>query len=83
MIIREENKRDISMIVQGELAFARSKEPDAEYIIELGTILVYELLVQQNIFWFHSDDELTTLFGKPVKINYQDPYVFKLWANNI
>lgn len=83
MVIREENKHDIEMIVQGELAFARSKDPNAEYVIELGARLVDELIFQHDILWSHSDDEITTLFGKPVKINYLEPYVFKLWANNI
>lgn len=87
-MILDRNK-DILSIIKKELDYDLYEGVNAEYEIELGYELVYDLIYQQKMFCdiltfntlvYHKTDKLT-LFGKPLRINYNDPFVFKLWKN--
>lgn len=83
-MILNKNK-DILSIIQRELNYAQCEDVNAEYEIELGSGLLYEIISQQEKMYYdvlvHHKDSKSTLFGEALRINYDDPFVFKLWKN--
>lgn len=77
--------KDILSIIQRELDYAQWEDASAEYEIELGSGLLYEIISQQEKMHYdvlvHHRDSKSTLFGEALRINYDDPFVFKLWKN--
>lgn len=84
-MVLDKNKDILSIIDRG-LAYAYNDAPNAEYEIELGVELLGEIIIQQEkifhkVLDLRSKNEKSTLFGETLRINYNDPYVFKLWKN--
>lgn len=83
-MILNKNK-DILSIIQRELNYAQNEDVNAEYEIELGSGLLYEIISQQEKMYYdvlvHHKTSKSTLFGEALRINYDDPFVFKLWKN--
>ncbi len=83
-MILDKNK-DILSIIKKELDYARYEDVNAEYVIELGYELLDEIIYQQekihyDALVYHKISK-STLFGEALRINYNDPFVFKLWKN--
>lgn len=86
-MVLDKNKDILSIINRG-LAYAQNDDPNAEYEIELGVELLSEIIIQQEKVFYRvldlrSKDEKSTLFDETLRINYNDPYVFKLWKSII
>lgn len=77
--------KDALYKIQNMLTYAQAEDPNTEYEIELGSGLLYEIISQQekmyNDVLVHHKDSKSTLFGEVLRINYDDPFVFKLWKN--
>ncbi len=83
-MILNKNK-DILSIIQRTLDYAQYEDANVEYEIELGSGLLYEIISQQEKMYHdvlvHHKNGKSTLFDETLRINYDDPFVFKLWKN--
>lgn len=70
-------------IILYTLQYTEAEDPYADYEIELGVGVWNQIICESGAVYsnmiIHNKDEKTMLYGKTVRINYDDPYIFKLW----
>lgn len=82
-MVIDTNKNVLSIIFNA-INYAEAEDSYADYEIELGkevwNQIIWENTIAYSAILIHNNkDERATLYGKPVRINYEDPYIFKLW----